>query len=283
MWLENLPVPGGRTVKIGRVLATGENDNTSGHDHPTTLKLKLSDGTVQVKTYNEVVPVAFKHILKTLPKMKIKMYPAVSIEPKMVPKVKTHPIQRRRERRAAEMERYADVESDVACRPGIARQEVQDKMTREITVPPTNDISASVCTTFFGAIRSTQPHVGTELLSQLLTSFNSIPTAGLTKTLYEITIFGPKHDGTFYPDPHKTELVVNYLTGACSRNLDMRRRLNELAMEKWESFADVIAQVTEPIYRRPGDESFPEQRRVISHRQFAPGRSKWTLPRARPY
>lgn len=243
-WLENLKVPGGRIVKFGRV-ANGENVV----DQPLVLKLKLSGGRTEPKTYAEVVPVVFKQVLKSTIKARLKVFPA---EPKVVPKVKTHPIQRRRERRAAEMEHYAKVDDDYDRLPAVASEE--DDATNEIDVPPSNEIASSICTTFSGAVRSTQPHVGIEFLSQLLLSFNSIPTTALTKTLYEMAIFGPKHGGTYYPDPHKVELVTKYLTGACSRNEEMRTKLTELAMGRWQNIENVLVQVSEMIYRRPGDE-----------------------------
>jgi len=236
---------------------TDQSDNVPDHDQPLVLKLKLSGGRFVSKTFAEVVPVVFKEILKSTPKTKVKMCP-VRVRPaerKATPKVKTYPIQRRRERRAAEMERYADVDSDDDCQLAVACEEDQeDGRSKEVTMPPSNEISTSICTTFSGAIRSTAPHAGALFLTQLLTSFNSIPSTALTKTLYEMTIFGPQHDGTYYPDPQKVELVTKYLTGACDKNQEMRERLNELAMSRWQNIEEILVQVTETIYRRPGDE-----------------------------
>jgi hypothetical protein len=72
--------------------------------------------------------------------------------------------------------------------------------------------------------------------------------------LYEVAIHGPKQDGTFYPDSQKSELAADYLAGACSRNAEMRSRLTEMAMSQLANLEEVLAKVTEMIYRYPGDE-----------------------------
>lgn len=250
MWLESLKVPGGRIVKLGEIA------NSTVLNRPLVLKLKLSGGRTESKTFAEVVPTIFKQVLKDTPKTKRRVWPEPSsAKRKASPKVKTNPLQRRRERRAKEMEeRYAGVASDNDYQPAATREDLKDEATKEITIPPSNEVSSSICTTFSGAIRSTQPHVGVEFLAQNLTSFNSIPSPVLTKQLYEMVVYGPKHDGTYYPDPHKSELVARYLSGAISRNHEVRGKVTELAMSRWQNMEDILVQVNEMIYRREGDD-----------------------------
>ena len=254
-WLENLEVSGGRIVKFGRIV--DEQNNVT--DQQIVLKLKLPGGRIEAKTYAELVPVVFKQILKSINKTKIKVWPSTPPEPahEVAHKVKTYPIQRRRERRAAEMEQYGGgdevyVDDD---QPAVVRKKgPRQDAPKKIMAPPSNEIPESFCTTFRQAIERNQPHVGIEFLTQSLMPFNSIPNATLAKTLYEITVFGPKFDGTFYPDPQKAEMVTDYLGWACSRNADMRKRLTEMAMSRWANIEQVLVQVIGMIYRRPGDE-----------------------------
>ena len=252
-WLENLKVSGGRIVNFGRIV-----DGQTNVSDPLVITLKLSGGRTESKTYTELISVVFKKVLTSIHKSKIKVWPSPPPEParKVSPNAKTYPIQRRRQRRAAEMEQYGgDEVYEDDDQPAVVRDKgSRQDAPKEITAPPSNEIPASICTTFSGATKSTQPHVGIEFFTQSLMSFNSIPSASLTKSLYETTVFGPKLDGTFYPDPQKAEMATEYLCGACSRNADMRKRMTEMAMSRWENLQIVLVQVMGTIYRRPGDE-----------------------------
>jgi hypothetical protein len=73
-------------------------------------------------------------------------------------------------------------------------------------------------------------------------------------TLYRTVIYGPKRDETYYPDPRKLELVVNYVTGACRQNLIMRNAFIDIATSQWSVVEETLYQVTADIYQFPGDE-----------------------------
>lgn len=135
MWLENLKVPEGRIVKFGRI-ADEHNGSRNVFDKHFVLKVKLSGGKTECKTFAEVVPAVFKQVLKSTDKAKLKVWPSpptpATTTRQAVPKVKTYPIQRRRERRAAEMEQYrGDDGYKDDFQTAIVRND--DNMPKEVT------------------------------------------------------------------------------------------------------------------------------------------------------
>jgi hypothetical protein len=266
-WLEGLKVPANfknmdksfhqvpNKRGSGKIVKFGQRGNITGNGQDMELILKISfpGGKFESASYSEVVPAIFAAILESTEAAKIKAWPAASGRATSTVAVeKPNPVARRRELRGDPID--PDPNDTFDYNPSIYRgEEVSYELTSNDESPQTfTVIPASTSNVFSGAIRSIHAQLGIELLTQLLKSHNYIPHASLTRTLYETVVYGPKSDGTFYPDPRKVELVANYLTAAC-RNLNMRKTLIEMATSRWTDIEDTLHQVKADIYRFPGD------------------------------
>jgi hypothetical protein len=261
-WLEGLYVPadykhkdtrsrkGPNKRKSGKIVKFGQRGN--GEDDELVLKIKFPGG-FESAPYSQVVRAIFAQTLATTDAAQIRLWPAVMAPASSAAVAeKTNPIARRRELRGDPI--VLDANDAFDNNPAILRdEEVSNELTfNEEPTQPSRMITPSTSNLFAGAIKSVQAQFGVELLTQLLVSHNYIPHVSLTKTLYETVIYGPKSDGTYYPDPRKLELVSNYLTGACS-NLKMRTNLIEMASSRWSVIEETLHQVTADIYRFEGD------------------------------
>jgi hypothetical protein len=254
-WLEGLNVPadyknmdtrshkGPYKRKSGKIVKIGQRENSQ--DEELVLKIKFPGGRFESAPYSQVVRAIFAHTLMSTNAAQIRFWPALVAEI-------TNPLAHRRELRGDPIVIDANDASDY--NPGVLSDEkVSDEFTsNEEPTQPSGIIPPSTSNLFAGAIKSVQAQFGTELLSQLLVSHNFIPHVSLTKTLYETVIYGPKSDGTYYPDPRKVELVSNYLTRACS-NVKMRTNLIEMATSRWLVIEETLHQVMADIYRVEGD------------------------------
>jgi hypothetical protein len=235
----------------GKIVKFGQSGNRQ--DKELILKIAFPGGRFVSATYSEVVPAIFAAILQSTKATKIKVWPATSASTtSTVVLEKTNPVARRRELRGDPID--PDPNDAFDYNPGVFRDEEgsdefapNEELSQASTIIP-----ASTSNLFSGAIKSVQAQLGVELLTQLLKSHNYIPHASLTRTMYETVIYGPKSDGTYYPDPRKVELVANYLTEACS-NLNMRNTLIEMATSRWTVIEETLDQVKADIYRFPGD------------------------------
>lgn len=169
---------------------------------------------------------------------------------------KTNPIARRRELRGDSIDfNPMDVDNCIGDR-GDQVDQIDQETHKYTSHDPrqSSDISAGTCNNYASTIKSVQAQVGIELLTQLRILHNQIPNDSLTITLYEMMLYGPKSNGTFYPDPRKVELVFNYLMGSCKKNLETRNRLINMGTGQWSVIEGTLSRVMEPVYRVEGDE-----------------------------
>jgi hypothetical protein len=227
--------------KFGKIVKFGILENSQ--DEELVLKIKFPGGRFEAAPYSQVVRAIFAHTLESTDAAKIKFWPVLMAQ-------KTNPLVRRRELRGdplvIDVKDASDYNPVVLCDEKVSYDFMSNEDEPSRIIPP------STSNLFAGAIKSVQAQFGIELLSQLLVSHNFIPHVSLTKTLYETVIYGPKSDGTYYPDPRKVELVSNYLTRACS-NVKMRTNLIEMATSRWLVIEETLHQVMADIYRVEGD------------------------------
>jgi hypothetical protein len=163
----------------------------------------------------------------------------------------SNPMARRRQLRGDPI--LEDGKNAFDYNPGVLSTVVSKNENEKEPSQPCRELTPSTGHLFAGAIPTPQAQLGIELLTQLLVSHNYIPNETLTRKLYETVIYGPKSEGTYYPDPRKLELILNYLTGACRQNVIMRNALIDIATSQWSVIEETLCQVTADIYRFPGD------------------------------